>query len=79
MLPSLARFNHKFIFGVSILVKCIFFTPPSQDVAAYRAKGKTGASAPGKAPAKAEKKEDDDDDDDEDDEEEEDYDDDDDE
>lgn len=52
---------------------------PSQDVAAYRAKGKTGGAAPGKAPAKAEKKDDDDDDEDEDEEEEEDYDDDDDE
>uniref|UniRef100_A0A3B4UQL8 High mobility group box 1 n=1 Tax=Seriola dumerili TaxID=41447 RepID=A0A3B4UQL8_SERDU len=42
-----------------------------KDIAAYRAKGKTGGGAPGKAPSKAEKKDDDDDDDDEDDEEEE--------
>uniref|UniRef100_A0A8D2ZRT7 High mobility group box 1 n=1 Tax=Scophthalmus maximus TaxID=52904 RepID=A0A8D2ZRT7_SCOMX len=40
-----------------------------KDIAAYRAKGKPGSAAPGKAPAKAEKKDDDDDDDDEDDEE----------
>lgn len=38
--------------------------PPQQDIAAYRAKGKTGGGAPGKAPAKAEKKDDDDDEDD---------------
>lgn len=48
------------------------FAPPSQDIAAYRAKGKPGSGAPAKAPAKAEKKDDDDDDDDEDEEEEED-------
>ncbi len=55
------------------------FTHLMQEVAAYRAKVKTGGAAPAKAPAKAEKKEEDDDDDDDDDEEEEDYDDDDDE
>lgn len=42
-----------------------------QDIAAYRAKGKTGGGAPAKAPTKAEKKMDDDDDDDDDEEEEE--------
>jgi len=42
-----------------------------KDIAAYRAKGKTGGAAPGKAPAKAVEKKDDDDDDDDDDEEEE--------
>lgn len=57
----------------------IIFLPLLQDVAAYRAKGKPGAAAPGKAPAKVEKKDDDDDDDDDDEEEEEDDDDDDDE
>lgn len=43
-----------------------------KDIAAYRAKGKTGGSAPAKAPPKVEKKEEDDDDDDEEDEEDED-------
>lgn len=53
-------------------LKKYFYIPSSQDIAAYRAKGKPGAAAPAKAPAKAvEKKDDDDDDDDEDDEEEE--------
>lgn len=55
---------------VSTLVQYLAI-PLLQDIAAYRAKGKTGGGAPAKAPAKVEKKDDDDDDEDEDDEEEE--------